>query len=261
MNVKRYLAVASILAVAVVAAPAANASTTGTAQITVKWNTQAINTISAVTDYTVAAGVASQGTAALASYLTNANVGSGSCGTPATETAGQVNFYNVTPDNGTANKYTDCYYKNAVDVHVFTTDASGYGLAVAGTLPFSKNATTDTAAGPYILCEIAATGGWANNVGAANAATTAMSLGSAPALDNGGTNTCAHAGTAVGTSGIVAATTGGTGGTVLASQANATGSAGADFGGDIELGIPPLAGAYAGVQSASVVLTYTATFN
>jgi len=261
MKLYSLLGLAACAALAIIVTSAANASTTSTATITVKWNTQSINVLTAVTDYTVAGGVATGGTAAVGSYFLNANTGTGTCGAPAAVAANTVDFLNVTPDNGVANKYTDCYFKNAVDVHAFTTDASGYGITVAGTLPFSNSGGVDVAGGPYKLCEISS-GAWANNAGAANAKNSNFALAAAPALDNGA-NTCATAGTAVNATdtGIVLATTAGTGGTVLTNQASPTGSAGADFSGDIELGIPPLAASYAAVAPASVTITYTATWN
>ncbi|HTU81597.1 MAG TPA: hypothetical protein VMF61_05685, partial [Candidatus Acidoferrales bacterium] len=213
MNVKQLLAAGACASLAFLGAPAAYAANP-TATITVKWNTQAISTLTVVTDYTVASGVASQGNSIPTYYTTSSPAGgTGSCGGSAVaESAGVANFFNVTPDNTT--HYTDCYYKNGADAHVFTTDGLGYALTVAGTIPHSCGAA-DCAGGPYILCLITV-GSWANNVGAANAV--ASSASSAPALDNGGTNTCAHAG------GITMATTGGTGGNILASQANPTGA-------------------------------------
>lgn len=258
MKVKRFLAWTACAAFAVLATSAANAANP-TATITVKWNTQSVNTLTTQTDYTVAAGVATGGTAAVTSYFLNNNGGTGTCGTPAAITAGTVDFLSVTPDVTT--KYTDCYFKNAVNVHAFTTDGLGYAITVAGTLPKSASAAADVSGGPYKLCEISS-GAWANNTGAADAVNSNFALANAPALDNGA-NTCATAGTAVNAAdtGITIATTAGTGGTVLASQANATGSNGADFSGDIELGIPPLAAAYASVTPASVTVTYTMALN
>jgi hypothetical protein len=264
MKVKRLVALAACVGLAAVITSTANASTTLTPTITVKWNTQSINVATLVTDYTVAGGVATGGTAAVGSYFQNQNGGTGTCmGVPAAMAASTVDFENVTPDNsGTASKYTDCYFKNAVNLHVFTTDGAGYKISVAGTTPFSGAAGADVAGGPYLLCVITS-GAWANNVGAANAANSNFALAAAPTLDNGGTNTCAHAGTAVNASdlGFTAATTAGTGTANVFSSAAATGANGADFSGDMELGIPTLAAAYAGVQPASVTLTYSVLFN
>lgn len=246
MNSKQLLAAAACASLALIGTPAAYAANP-TATITVKWNTQAISTLTVVTDYTVAAGVASQG-ASIPTYFTGSSPagGTGSCGGSAVaESAGVANFFNVVPDTNT--HYTDCYYKNGADAHAFTTDGLGYDLGVAGTIPHSCGAS-DCATGPYILCLITV-GSWANNVGAANAV--ASGAASAPALDNGGTNTCAHAG------GITMATTGGGGANLVTATGAATGANGADFGGDIELGIPPLAQS---VNNSSVI-TYTLTLH
>lgn len=229
-----------------IASPSADAANP-TATITVKWNTQSVSSMTVATDYTVAAGVATGQTTAPV-YLQTLNSGNGSCMPASVATvAATVDFENVTPDtSGTASKYTDCLYKNAVDVHVFTTDALGYGLNAAGTLPFSGSAGADVAGGPYLLCLISAAGGaFANNTGAANAV--ASTAAAAPQLDNGGTHGCANISHA-----LTAATTAGTGGTILASQASPTGANGADFSMDMELGIPTLA--VSGAQ------TFTETF-
>jgi hypothetical protein len=246
MKVKQILAASACAALLLYVAPSTvNAATTNT-PITVKWNTQAIQTLNLYTDYTVAAGVASQGLT-VPTYFTNQDGGSGGiCGGAAVaESAAVVNFFNVTPEVGA--DYLDCYYKNGADARAFTTDGLGYSLTVAGTLPKSCGAA-DCAAGPYILCAINANGvPWANNTGAANA--TASTAVAAPAVDNGGTNTCAHA------NGVTMATTGSTGGNILASQAAATGSNGADFGMDVELAIPPLAQSL-NEETTGVTVTY-----
>jgi hypothetical protein len=247
MNGKRLLLMAAFGALATIAMPSAFASTV-TNTITVKWNTQAITTLTVVTDYANvgSAQAASQG-ASTPVYLTGSSPagGTGSCGGASTaETAQVANFQNVTPD--TTTHYQDCLYPNGANAFVATTDALGYSLTVAGTLPKSCGAA-DCAGGPYILCLL--TNGTWSNVTAGNGAVVSTRSGSAPLLDNGGTHTCAS------NTGIVMATTTGTGGTILPSTAATT--AGTNYGGDIELGVPPLASS--GAQAVTV--TYTLTLN
>jgi hypothetical protein len=243
MNGKRLLLLAAFGALATVCMPSAFASTI-TNTITVKWNTQSISTLLVTTNYSATG--AQQLTAP--SIITNANGGTGTCtAAGAGSEASQVaNFGSVTPD-GTSN-YTDCLYKNGANAFVASTDSNGYSLAVAGTTPASG------VANPYKLCLLPnPAAGWTAPAGGGAVAVVQTVRVAAPAVTN------ATACNAVESNkGIDLATLGGTGGTIQASTsgANAT-TSGANYGGDILLGIPPLASS--GAQSVTV--TYTLTLN
>lgn len=246
MNGKRLLLMAAFGALATIAMPSAFASTV-TNTITVKWNTQAISTLLVTTNYSATG--AQQNT--VPAILLNANGGTGLCtaGGGGAEVTQVANFGNVTPD-GTAN-YTDCLYKNGANAFVASSDSSGYALAVAGTTPASG------VANPYKLCLLPnpAAGWTAPTAGGAVAAVQTVRV-AAPAVTN------ATACNAVESAkGIDLANLGGTGGTIqpATSGANAT-TSGANYGGDILLGIPALASS-SPVAGSSVTVTYTLTLN
>jgi hypothetical protein len=229
MNVKRILALATCAALAIFATPAANASTTTTGTITVKWNTQAIGSMTMVTDYN-AAGVAGSVSSTTPVILSALNGGTGACtaaggGVPGVSTL--ADFGNVTPDVLQA---TDCMYKNAVNGVAVTSDSSGYSVATSAVIPAGFLVCLLPNGGPYTNNEAVTVSARAAAV--AGITTTATTCTGAP---GNGFNMAASAN--------------------LISQAVAT--TGTNLGGDIELAIGP--NAASGVQTP--VVTYTLTMN
>jgi hypothetical protein len=229
MNVKRILSLATCAAFAILATPAANASTTATGTITVKWNTQAIGSVTMVTDYN-ATGQSGFTSSTVPTIYTQQNGGTtGACtaagaGVPVNATT--ADFSNVTPD---AVDTTDCLYKNGANALVVTSDTSGYSVAISAVgIPASA-----------LLC-LLPNGAYANN-----GAVTVSARGA-------------------GVAGITSAATctGAPGnGYNMAGSANlistAASTAGTNLGGDINLALA--ANAASGAQSITV--TYTMTMN
>jgi hypothetical protein len=222
MNVKRILTASAALAI--IATAAANASTTATGTITVKWNTQAIGSMTVVSDYngTGQSGMASNTTPTV---YTAANGGAGACtatggGIPTANNT--VDFSGVTPDVAQA---TDCLYKNAANGVAVTSDSAGWSVATSATVPASA-----------LLC------GFANGTPGASPTTSTRSAAVAGVTTTASTCTTA-------------------GGFNMASSGNiATGASsttGTNIGDDIELALA--ANAASGAQS--VVVTYTLTMN
>jgi hypothetical protein len=227
MNVKRILALATCAALAIFATPAANASTTATGTITVKWNTQAIGSMTMVTDYN-ATGQAGSVSSQIPTIFTATNGGTtGACtatgaGVPATSTT--ADFSNVTPDAVDA---TGCLYKNAVNGVASTSDTTGWNVAVSATVPAG-----------FLLC-LLPNGTYANNLAVTP---------SVRAVAVSGITTTATTCTGAPGNGFNMAS--GTLLSVVGASTTAT-----NFGGDIELVLGP--NAASGVQS--VVVTYTLT--
>jgi hypothetical protein len=230
MNVKKLLAIAALLSLALPALPSSAA--TVTKLVTVKWNTQAVATLTVVTNYSAAAA---QGLGAPA-ILSNVNGGGGLCGAPASETALDVDFGNVSPDSGAI--YTDCLYKNAVNAQVVTS-STNWNLAA--------QVTTGSVPADTQLC--AAPNGVANfpfnaaalpiTQSARVAAPSIVSVAACPAgnlIINGTSAT-------------------------LATETNAFSSGSpANIGHDLELVLKPLAAASGG-SPTQVTVTYTLTAN
>jgi hypothetical protein len=158
MNGKRLLILAAFAVLATIVAPAVYAGTiSNQANITVKWNTQAIGSMVLNSNYNATGGqlLTAPG------IIQTQNSGGGTCSTNGvgSETADTVNFGNVTADT---TKYTDCQYRNAVIATVTTSDPGGYSVTtqnITGALPSG-----------YALCGLDnasanAAGGaaWANN--------------------------------------------------------------------------------------------------
>jgi hypothetical protein len=226
MNIKRILTLALCAAFAILATPAADAVTTATGTITVKWNTQAIGSITLASDYN-AGGVGGFTSSTPGVVFTAANGGTGTCtaapGIPVNDTTND--FGNVTPD---AVQSTDCLYKNGANAKVITSDSGGYAVAIAAVVPAS-----------FFLC-LLPNGAYANN-GAVTVSARAAAV--AGIVSNA---TCTGAPGA---------------GFNMAASANlistAAATAGTNLGGDINLAMAP--NAPSGAQS--IVVTYTLTMN
>ena len=153
MNLKKAIVLASIAALALPALPA-NAATTGS--VTVQWNTQAVGSLTIVTQYD---GTTLGTHKTTAETIYKAGSAASSCTASDTEaTSGTVNFGNVTPDQATTQ--TNCLELNAIDAQVSTNDTAGwtvsqqvtatpasatyFGLCAYGngaSLPFANSAT------------------------------------------------------------------------------------------------------------------------
>ncbi len=231
MKIKKLAVLAAIATLTLPAVPAF-AVTTQTGTVTVKWNTQAIATITLNTDYTAAGA---QG-ATVPTFLTNQNGGAtGACGgTAAAESPGVVNFFNVTPDS---TKFTDCLYENAVNAQVVTNSTN---WAV------SEAATAGLPAANYSLCALPNGGGgtFPFTVAAALPATQ-TARAAAPAIVSNAT--CPAGDVDVNAAG----------GNLITGESTAFSSAApANIGEDLELVIAP--NAPTGAQSVTVTYTLTA---
>jgi len=231
MNVKKLVAIAALLSLALPAVPswAAATVTTGNGPVIVKWTTQAVATLTIHTDYT-AAGLFG---ASAGSILANLNGGSGACtATDPTNADLTVDFGPVSPDSGA--NYTDCMYKNAVNAQVITSSIN-WNLAAkvtAGSIP----ADTELCALPN---------GFAAFPTAAAALPVAQTArAAAPSIVS--VATCPAGDAAINATGAT-----------LANETNPFSSASpANIGHDLELVLKPLAGA--GAQTATVTYTLTA---
>jgi hypothetical protein len=223
MNGKRLLILAAFAAFATIVMPAAFAGTiSNQANITVKWNTQAVGSMVINTNYS---GTGAQQLTA-PSILQNLNGGStGSCSATGvgSEAAATVNFGNVTADGVDA---TNCQYKNAFIATIITSDPNGYILGYKATAGFPASG--------YNLCAIH-NGTWANNM-------VVTQSSAASATSNTSTASC--------TTGDEMNTTGTT--TAFTSAAN---TAGTNLGGDIDLTIA----ANAPIANNSVTEQFTLT--
>jgi hypothetical protein len=231
MNVKKLLAIAALLSLALPALPSAAATVTKT--VTVKWNTQAVATLNVHTDY-AATGLFG---AAAGAILANLNGGAGICtATDPTNTDLTVDFGAVTPDTGT--NYTDCMYKNAVNAQVVTS-STNWQLAAQVTTG-SVPADTELCALPNGIASFPASAAALPVVQTARgAAPSIVSVASCPAGDVAFNATSA----------------------TLANETNAFSSASpANVGHDLELVLKPLAAASGG-SPTQVTVTYTLTAN
>ena len=231
MNVKRLAAIAALLSLALPAVPswAAATVTTGNGPVIVKWNTQAVATLTIHTDYTAAGAFG----ASAGSILANLNGGSGACtATDPTNADLTVDFGPVSPDSGA--NYTDCMYKNAVNASVVTSSVN-WNLAAkvtAGSIP------ADTA-----LCALP--NGFASFPTAAAALPVAQTARvAAPSIVS--VAACPAGDALISTTSVN-----------LANETNPFSSASpANIGHDLELVLKPLAGA--GAQTATITYTLTA---
>ncbi len=229
MNARKIAVVATI---ATLLCPAlASASTTKTGTVTVKWNSQALATLTLHTDYS-ATGVfgASAGKIDL-----KANGGSGTCtAADPTNTDGTVDFGTVSVD---AAQYTDCQYESAVNA-IVSTSSSNWNLA--------ETLGANPPAG-YELCAYANNG--AKSFASFNAAAlpVAQTAYGGAAVTNTSTAACASNGQALNTTGFTAATN--TNQFTAASPAN--------IGEDLELVMANNAVS----NSTTATLTYTLTAN
>jgi len=230
--VKRLVAIAALLSLALPALPSAAA--TVTKPVTVKWNTQAVATLTVVTNYSAAAA---QGLGA-PSILANVNGGAGACSATGSgsETAADVDFGNVTPDSGA--NYTDCLYKNAVNAQVVTS-STNWNLAAQVTTG-SVPADTQLCAAPNGVANFPFNGAALPVVQSARgAAPSIVSVAACPAGNLAINGTSA----------------------TLATETNAFSSASpANIGHDLELVLKPLAAASGG-SPTQVTVTYTLTAN
>lgn len=230
---KKLIAAATLAALVTAASPAFATTTTKT--ITVKWNTQAIASLTLHTDYS-ATGVFG---ASAGSILAQTNGGSGNACTATDPTNTDLidDFGAITPDSAV---FTDCLYKNAVNAIVSTNSVS-WTLGVAATAGYvAANGT---------LC------GYANNGGTgfpfAAAAAHAVSQTTRVAAV---TNTSAGACAAGGGPAILMDGTGTTSNIVSETHAF-TAASPANFGMDIEVAVP----ANAPTGTTTVTETYTLT--
>ncbi len=232
MNVKKLLAIAALLSLALPALPSSAATVAKT--VTVKWNTQAVATLTMTTNYSAAGAQL----LTAPSILANLNTGGGACTAAGSgsETASDVDFGNVSPDSGTF--YTDCMYKNAVNAQVVTS-STNWQLAAqvtVGSVPADSQlcalpngfASFPTAAASLPVAQTAR-----------GAAPSIVSVASCPAGDVAINGTSA----------------------TLANETNAFSSASpANVGHDLELVLKPLAAASGG-SPTQVTVTYTLTAN
>jgi hypothetical protein len=234
MNGKRLLLLAAFAAFASIAMPAAFAgSVSNQANITVKWNTQAVGSMLLNSNYSAAG--AQQLTAP--SIIQTQNSGVGTCSTTGagSEAAATVNFNNVSADT---THWTDCQYRNAAIATVTTSDPNGYTVTtqnVTGALPAN-----------YAICALG--NGVANNAGGTafvnNGAVFQDASGSATSITS---TTCP------------AVTNGWNAGSTSAQTvfSNASGTTGTNLGADYVLVIGP--NAATGAQSFNI--QYTLTLN
>ncbi len=230
MNARKFAVVATI---ATLLCPAfANAATTKTGTVTVKWNSQALATLTMHTDYNAAGAFA----ATAGKIDANLNGGAGVCtAADPTNTDGTVDFGNVSVD---ATKYTNCQYESAVNASI-STSSNNWNLTEAlGANPVAG----------YELCA------YANNAAKTFASFNAAALpvvttsyGGA-AVSNVSTAACAANGQPLNTAGFTAATNTNT--FAPASPAN--------IGEDLELVMQNNATAN---NNAGITLTYTLTAN
>ncbi len=227
MNVKKLVALAALLSLALPALPTMAATVNGN-PVTVKWNTQAVATLTLHSDYTAAGAFG----AAAGAIVQGQNGGAGLCtATDPTNTDLTLDFGAVTPDTGAA--YTNCNYKNAINAQVVTS-STNWNL--------TATVTTGTVPADTTLCALP--NGGAFPFSAATLAVTQTVRAAALTL----TNTC--------TGGVkftgAAAT--------LATETHAFGSSTpANIGHDLDLILAPLAASTGAYQS--VVVTYTLTAN
>ncbi len=224
----KQLAATAVLAGLILGALPAGAATV-TKPVTVKWNTQAVATLTLNTNYSAAG--AQQLTAP--TILQHAS-GSGAC-TPTgagSEAAATVNFGNVTPDSSTV---TDCLYENAVNAQV-ATNSTNWSLTE------QSSAAVPTS---FELCALA------NNSGGTFPFTVAASLPAtqttrAAALANTNTTACAS-GAQLNTTPF----------TIITGESTAfTSAAPANLGEDLDLAIGP--NAPTGAQLVTVNYTLVA---
>jgi hypothetical protein len=237
MNGKRLLIAAVFAVFATIVAPRVWAAGTisNQANITVKWNTVAVGSMTLNSNYSATG--AQQLTAP--AIVQTQNSGAGTCSTngAGSEAAATVNFGNVTADGA---KYTDCQYRNAAVATVTTSDPNGYSVTtqnVSGALPAS-----------YALCALG--NGAANTPGA-----TAFANNGAVFQDNTG------AATAVTSTTCPTVTNGWNVGSTTASTLLSPTSAttGTNLGADYVLVIGPNAAIQAGGYTFNV--QYTLTLN
>jgi hypothetical protein len=210
------------------------AATVKTGSVTVKWNSQALATLTLHTDYN-SSGAFNGGTAAGKIDL-NANLGSGTCtAADPTNTDGTVDFGNVSVD---AAKYTDCQYESAINAVISTSSANWNLTEALGANPVAG----------YELCAYAnnATKSFASFNAASLPATTSSYAGAA--TSNTSTASCASNGQTLNTTGFTAATN--TNAFTPASPAN--------IGEDLEL---VMANNAASNNNSGITLTYTLTAN
>ncbi|MHB8462839.1 MAG: hypothetical protein ACYDA1_09340, partial [Vulcanimicrobiaceae bacterium] len=214
----------------------ANAALTGT--VTVKWNTQAVGSITLVGQYN-GAPVGSHNLGAETIYAALNGGAGNACTLSDTEPAGApvVNFGNVTPD---ATVFTDCMEVNALDSQVVTNDTTGWKVA--------EQATAGIPAGTnFELCSYPNGGTFPfGNVAALPATASAR----AAAVINTSTTACSGGGNPIFASGASAAFT------LNTTNTNAfTAATPANFGEDYELVLGP--SAPSGAQSVTVTYTLT----
>ncbi len=229
MNARNFAVLATMAAL--LCPTFANAATTKTGSVTVKWNSQALATLTLHTDYN-SSGVFNT---SAGKVDTNANGGTGTCtAADPTNTDGTVDFGTVSVD---PTKYTDCQYENAVNA-IVSTSSSNWTLAEAlGANP---------AAG-YELCAYANNG--AKSFASFNAAAlpVAQTQYAGSAVTNTSSAACASNGQPLNTSGFTAATN--TNQFTVGSPAN--------VGQDLELVMANNAAS----NSTTATLTYTLTAN
>ncbi len=228
---KKLLAIAALLSLALPALPSAAATVTKT--VTVKWNTQAVATLNVHTDYSATGAFG----AAAGTILSNLNGGAGLCtATDPTNADLTVDFGSVTPDVGV--NYTDCMYKNAVNAQVVTS-STNWGL--------TAQVTTGAVPADTELCALP--NGFASFPASAAALPVAQTARvAAPSIVS--VAACPAGNVIIGAASAT-----------LATETNAFSSASpANIGHDLELVLKPLAAASAGAGTVTVV-TYTLTAN
>jgi len=208
------------------AAPAL--ATNSTAPVTVQWNTTYTINLAINTNYTTAGAV----NAAPGKLFTNNNGSTGTCtAATANETNGDVTIGNISP---AAAVWTDCYYVNAINAYITTTDGNGYnltaGLGAAGTtnIPVAQAANFNVCLFP--------TAAFANNNGTGVTFSSVVANGSVPAVTSQAAAMCTtpHPNGAGLTGTAVATAADGT--TTLFSNAGSA-STGTNIGYDVEVGI------------------------
>jgi len=231
--VKKLVAIATLLSLALPALPSL-AVTTVTKTVIVKWNTQAVATLTLHTDYSATGAFG----ASAGAILANVNSGGGSCSaTDPTNTDLTVDFGNVSPDSNAA--YTDCMYKNAVNAQVVTS-STNWNLAAA--------VTTGSVPADTELCALPN--------GAASFPMTAASLPVTQTVRAAAPSIVTVANCTAGSGLPIAAAS-----ATLANETNAFSSASpANVGHDLELVLKPLAAASGG-SPTQVTVTYTLTAN
>ena len=204
-----------------------------TGTVTVKWNTQAIATLtlttqaSAATTHAASENIYWAGNGSTASGC-NGTTNTAAAGTD-TSAAGTINFGNVTPDSV---NYTNCLEVNAVNANLATNDTNGYNVTVQATAgaPANFNAAAGTE-----LC-LLPNGTWANNL-----AYTASARAAAVAITS--TTACPGGDFQVGSASAT---------TLLATTAS---TAGTNLPADMELVLGP--NVPTGAQSVTVTYTLT----